>query len=435
MDGVWSNWAGDQRCAPAAVEHPGSEAEVLECIGRAVDSGRRVRVAGSGHSFTDAACTDGHMLRLDRLARVLDTDPDTRLARVEPGITLARLGAELAERGLALENQGDIDAQALAGAVSTATHGTGARFPNLSAQVVAMRLATADGTVVSLAPDADQEAFLAARVGIGALGVITELTLRCVPLFTLARTDEPRPLAETLARLDELVEENDHFELFTFPYTGIAIARASERSDRAPEPADPRRGWLRETVLENRVLDLSCRAGRLAPALVPRINRALMRLVRRAEKIDLSHRVYATRRVVRFTEMEYAIPRAAAAVCVERVIDLIERRQLPVGFPVEVRFVAPDEAYLSPAHGRETCYVAVHMYRGVEFEGLFRGVEAIARDYGGRPHWGKRHYQSAATLRPLYREWDRFQAVRARLDPIGLFGNDYTDRVLGRAPA
>ncbi len=430
MDGLWSNWAGDQRCAPAVVEHPASEAEVVDCIGRAVESGRRVRAAGSGHSFSDAACTDGHMLSLERMARVIDADPATGLVRVEPGITLARLGAELAELGLALENQGDIDAQALAGAVSTATHGTGARFPNLSAQVVAIRLATAEGAVVALSEVSDQEAFLAARVGVGALGVITELTLRCVPAFTLSRIDEPRPLGDTLARLDELVDANDHFELFTFPYTGIAIARASERGGRAPEPADPRLTWLRETVLENRVLDLSCRAGRLAPALVPRINRGLMRLVRRAEKIDLSHRVYATRRTVRFTEMEYAIPRAAAAVCVERVMDLVERRRLPVGFPVEVRFVAPDDAYLSPAHARETCYVAVHMYRGVEFESFFRGVEAIARDYGGRPHWGKRHYQSAPTLRPLYPEWDRFQAVRARLDPTGLFGNDYTDRVL-----
>ncbi len=427
---MWRNWAGDQRCAPAVVEDPASEAEIVECVERARDTGRRIRVAGSGHSFTDIACTDGHMLRLGRMDRVLDADPARGLVRVQPGITLARLGEELATRGLAMENQGDIDAQALAGAISTGTHGTGAGFPNLSAQVVGLRLVTGDGFVADVSEERDREAYLAARVGVGSLGVISELTLRCLPIFTLRRVDEPRPLEETLAGLDELVDSNDHFELFAFPYAGTAVTRASERSDRAPEP-DSRATWLRETVLENGVLDLACRAGRAAPALVPAINRALMRAVGPAVKMDRSHRVYATRRAVRFTEMEYALPRAAVAVCVERIMDMIERRRLPVGFPIEVRFVAADDAFLSPAHARETAYVAVHMFRGTEFESYFRGVEAIARDYGGRPHWGKRHYQSAATLRELYPEWDSFQEQRAGLDPTGLFGNDYTDRVLG----
>jgi L-gulono-1,4-lactone dehydrogenase len=430
MPFVWRNWAGDQRCAPSVVDDPGSEEEVAEAVARARDTGRRLRSVGSGHSFTDIACTDGHMLRLGRMDRVLDAHPADGLVRVQPGITLARLGEQLAERGLAMENQGDIDAQGVAGAVSTGTHGTGAAFPNLSAQVAALRLVTADGSVVELSPESDREAYLAARVGLGALGVISELTLRCLPQFTLRRVDDPRPLRDTLTRLDELVDAADHFELFAFPYTGVAMTRTTERSDRAPEP-DSRATWLRETVLENRVLGLASRAGRVAPTLVPAINRALMRLAGPAVKVDRSHRVYATRREVRFTEMEYALPRAAAATCVERIMDLVERRRLPVGFPIEVRFVAADDAYLSPAHARETAYVAVHMYRGTEFESYFRGVEAIVRVYGGRPHWGKRHYQSAETLRELYPEWDRFQAVRARFDPAGLFGNDYTDRVLG----
>jgi L-gulono-1,4-lactone dehydrogenase len=431
---VWRNWAGDQRCAPAVVEDPASEEEVAAAVARARDTGRRLRAVGSGHSFTDIACTDGHMVRLGRMDRVLGADRAGGLVRVQPGITLARLGEQLAEQGLDMENQGDIDAQALAGAVSTGTHGTGAAFPNLSAQVVALRLITADGSVVELSRESEPEAYLAARVGLGALGVISELSLRCLPQFTLRRVDDPRPLQETLAHLDELVDAADHFELFAFPYTGVAMTRTTERSDRAPEP-DSRATWLRETVLENRVLDLACRAGRAAPSLVPTVNRALMRLAGPAVKVERSHRVYATRRDVRFTEMEYALPRAAAAVCIERIMDLIERRGLPVGFPIEVRFVAADDAHLSPAHARETAYVAVHMYQGTEFEGYFRGVEAIAREYGGRPHWGKRHYRSADELRDLYPEWDRFQAVRARLDPTGLFGNDYTDRVLGPVPA
>ena len=426
------NWTGDERCAPVAVEEPASEGEVVACVERARDTGRRIRAVGSAHSFNDIACTDGHLLRLGRMARVLDADRSTGLVRVEPGITLRALGRELADRGLALENQGDIDAQSLAGAVATGTHGTGARFRNLSAQVVALRLVTADGSVVELSDDIEPEAFLAARVGLGALGVVSELTLRCLPAYTLHRVDEPRPLGETLERLDELVDGNDHFEFWAFPYTEVALTRTIERSDREPKPVDPRAAWLQETVLENRVLDLCCRAGRRAPSLVPALNRGISRAFSRSVRTDLSHRVYATRREVRFTEMEYAVPRAAAAVCVRRVMELVERRRLPVGFPIEVRFVAADDAYLSPAHGRETAYIAVHMYQGVEYESYFRAVEAVMREYGGRPHWGKRHYRSAGELRDLYPEWGRFQAVRARLDPTGLFGNDYTDRVLGR---
>lgn len=431
MGRLWRNWAGDQRCAPAIVEEPAGEPELIDCVRRAAEAGGSVRVVGSGHSFTDIACTDGHMLRLRRMSRVLDADPATGLVQVQPGITLHQLGKELAARGLALENQGDIDAQTLAGAISTATHGTGASFRNLSAQVAGVRLVAADGSVVDVSEDSDRELLRAARVGLGALGVIASITLRCLPIFTLHRVDRPRPLDETLAGLDALVEGNDHFEFFVFPYSRTAITRATERSDRSPERVNSRRRYIEETVLENRLLELCCRVGRRVPALVPPINRGISRLVGESELIERSHRVYATRRDVRFTEMEYAIPRAAGPVAVERVLEMVERRRLPVGFPLEVRFVAADDSHLSPSHGRDTCYVAVHMFRGMEFESYFRGVEAIMRDYGGRPHWGKRHYQSAAGLSELYPEWERFQSVRRRLDPGGLFRNDYIDRVLG----
>jgi FAD-linked oxidoreductase len=426
---VWTNWAGDQHCAPHRIEEPASEAELAEAVGRAAVEGLPLRVAGSGHSFTDIVCTDGVLLRLRRMKRVLEADPESGLVRVEGGITLAELGPELARRGLALENLGDVDFQGVAGAVSTGTHGTGIRFRNVSSQVAEMRLVTAEGKTVDLSDDSHPEALQAARVGLGSLGVIASLTLRCVPLYTLQRVDEPRPLEETLGRLDDLVDGSDHFELFTFPYTDVALTRTTRRVDR---PAEPRSRRVRfQEVVENRVLELACRSGRAAPSQVPRINRTLMGLADRSEKTDLSYLVYANRRDVRFTEMEYAIPRAAAAVAVERVMGMVERRRLPITFPIELRFVAPDDAFLSTAHGRETAYVAVHTYRGNEFESYFRAVEAIMNDYGGRPHWGKRHYQTAATLHPRYPDWDRFQAVRERLDPGGLFRNDYTDRVLG----
>jgi L-gulono-1,4-lactone dehydrogenase len=419
---IWQNWARDQRCAPQRIERPSSEQELAAVVAGA----RRVKVAGSGHSFTDIACTDGVMVDLSGMKRVLAVDGSE--VAVEGGITLRELGPALAGRGLALENQGDVDAQTIAGAISTATHGTGGRFANISSQVTGVRLVTATGEVVELR---EGDELLAARVSLGALGAISAVTLRCVPAFTIHRIDEPRPLDDELSRLDELVDSNDHFELFVFPYTRTALTLTSQRTDREPRPSGRARVLLRDVLLENAALEAACRAGRRFPAAIPRINRTLVRAMSPAEHLDRSHRVYANRRSVRFTEMEYAIPRERTAEALERVLDLIERRRLRVGFPIEVRVVAPDDALLSTAQGRATGYIAVHQYRGMEFESYFRGVETVMDEYGGRPHWGKRHYQSAATLRPRYPGWDRFLAVRERLDPERRFENDYLRRVLG----
>jgi L-gulono-1,4-lactone dehydrogenase len=418
----WTNWAGEQVCAPERIARPASEEELVQVVA----SAERVRVAGTGHSFTDIACTDGVLVDLSRMDRVLAQEGG--LVTVQAGITLHQLGAELAARGLALENQGDIDRQTLAGALATATHGTGARFRNLSSRVEAVRLVTAAGEVVDLDEGDD---LLAARVSLGSLGAIASVTLRCVPRFTLRRVDEPRSLDETLARFDELADANDHFEFFAFPYTDVALVRLSERGDFEPRPPGELERLLQDVLLENVVPGVLFRAGRLVPALIPPLNRGIARVVGRSTRTDLSHRVYASRRDVKFTEMEYAVPREHGVEAARRVLELIERRRLRVGFPIEVRVVTGDDALLSTAHGRDTVYVAVHQYRRMEFETYFRAVERIMDDYGGRPHWGKRHYQVAATLRPRYPGWDRFQVVRARLDPEGKFANDYGERVLG----
>ena len=211
----WTNWARDQRCAPERIERPAGEAELAAVVAGA----SRVKVAGAGHSFTDIACTDGVMVDIRGMNRLLALDgPEVT---VEAGITIRELGPLLAERGLALENQGDVDPQTVAGAISTATHGTGVRFGNVSSQVVRLRLVTAAGEVVDLR---EGDELLAGRVSLGALGAISSVTLRCVPAFRIRRVDEPRPLDEVLAGLDVLVDSNDHFELFVFPYTRTSRA-------------------------------------------------------------------------------------------------------------------------------------------------------------------------------------------------------------------
>ncbi|CAM4224217.1 L-gulono-1,4-lactone dehydrogenase [Mycobacterium basiliense] len=427
MSTVWRNWAGEQYCAPSEIVRPTSEDQLAEVVAKAAQRGERVRAVGTGHSFTDCACTDGVMIDMTGMQRILEVDSAAGLATVEGGAKLHPLFAQLAENGLALENQGDIDKQSITGATATATHGTGARFANVSAQIVSLRLVTASGDVLTLSEGDD---YLAARVSIGALGVISQLTLKVVPLFTLHRDDELRPLAGTLDRLDEHVDSNDHFEFFVFPYAETALTRTTRRSDEEPRPTP---AWKRRIGdhVENAGLSLICRTGRQFPSAAPRLNRLLTSLMSPSSVQDHGWKVYASARNVKFTEMEYAIPREHARTAVQRVIDLVRRRKLPIMYPLEVRFSAPDDAFLSTAHGRDTCYIAVHQFTGMEYETYFRAVEEIMDEFGGRPHWGKRHYQTAATLRDRYPDWDRFAAVRDRLDPNRAFLNNYTRRVLG----
>jgi FAD-linked oxidoreductase len=418
----WTNWACQQRCAPERIARPHSEDELV----RAVEGAARIKVAGSGHSFTDIACTDGLMVDLSGMNRVLGVEGND--VTVEAGITLRDLGEELRSRGLAMENQGDVDPQTLAGAIATATHGTGGRFGNLSSQVVAVRVVDGSGAVRELR---DGDELRAARVSLGALGALSAVTLRCVPAFTIHRIDEPRSLDQFLPRLDEHVDAHDHWEAFVMPHTRRALTLSSTRTDRRPEPPGRLGAFIHDVVLENAALGLACRVGRRFPRLIPRLNSAIASLMGRSEHLDASNRVYANIRLVRFTEMEYGIPREHAAEALERVLALIERRRLPIGLPIELRVVAPDDALLSTAYGRPTAYIAVHQYLGMGYEAYFRGVEAIMEDYGGRPHWGKCHYQTAATLAPRYPEWERFAEIRQRFDPEGRYENDYTRRVLG----
>jgi FAD-linked oxidoreductase len=427
----WCNWAGDEHCRPAAIVHPCSIAEIAAAVKRAADEGQRVRVAGAGHSFSDIACTDGLLIVLDRMQGVLDVDRESGLVRVQAGITIAQLNAQLAVHGLALENLGDIDVQSVAGAISTATHGTGARLRNIPSQVAELRLVLADGSTLVCSLEHDPDAFRAACVGLGALGVLAELTLRCVPAFTLCGIDAPAPLAQTLDRFEELALANEHFEFYVFPHCDTALTRTNNRTEQPPEPRGKVGEYASDVLLTNRTFDLLCRIGRRLPSRIPEINRIVTRLAGSSKRIDRSDRIFASPRLVRFTEMEYALPREHTIEALRRVLETIERRGFAVPFPIEVRTVASDDALLSTAYGRESGYVAVHMYRGLQWRPYFEAVEQIMNSLDGRPHWGKRHFHTAATLRPRYPEWDRFQAVRARLDPNGLLGNAWTDRVLG----
>jgi FAD-linked oxidoreductase len=428
---VWTNWAGTASCRPAETEFPRSEEEIVSALKRAAQSGERVKVAGAGHSFTDIACTGGRMLRLDGYDQVLEVDVERRLVTVEAGISIFKLADELARHGLAFANLGDIGYQAIAGAISTATHGTGALLGNLATQVAGLRLVLADGSTLDLSPDSDAETFKAAQVSLGALGVISTVTLQCVPAFTLHAVEAPGRLEEVLEGFDQLVGSNEYFEFYWFPHTDRCITKTNNRTDAPAKPKGRLRAWAEDIFIANTIFGMVARLGRSRPSMIPRLAKTVGAAIGRSEYTDRSDHVFTSPRLVRFAEMEYAIPRSDAPAAVREVRRVIEERGFRISFPLECRVVAPDDIFLSPSHGRETTYIAVHVFQGMEHEPYFRAVEEVMRSFGGRPHWGKIHFQTHQTLRELYPAWGRFAAVRSRLDPHGRFANAYVDRVLG----
>lgn len=433
MTATWTNWAGTATATPGALARPESTDDVSRAVLWAGDRGMRVKAVGSGHSFTPIAVTDGLLLGLDRLAGIVAHDAVSGRVTVRAGTRLHDLNRELASRGLAMENLGDIDRQTISGALATGTHGTGARFRGLAASVLGMRIVLADGSVVDCDAERDPTLFEAARVGLGALGIVTELTLQCVPAFLLHAREEPGSLTETLARLDEIVAGTDHVEFYWFPHTDRVLLKRNRRlSLEAGEDPLPRwRAWLDDDFLSNSVFEMVNRVSAARPAWVPRINAMSSRVLSSREFTMPSFEVFASERRVRFREMEYAIPRDAVIDTLLSLRDYVDTSGVLIPFPVEVRFAAADEIWLSTATGRESAYIAVHQYHRMDHSSYFDGFEAIARNVDGRPHWGKMHGRSYEDLLPTYPRLADAVAVRDRVDPERRFGNDYLDRVLG----
>jgi len=425
---MWQNWARNQSMTPAAVEHPASVDEVSRVVKEAAAAGRHVKAIGSGHSFTGIGLTDGVLVQLDRLDRLVSADAATGRVVVQGGLPLHRLNALLTERGLSLTNMGDVDAQTVTGAISTGTHGTGRDSGALATQLLALELVLADGSVLTCSQEENPDVFAAARVSLGALGIVTSVTLQAEPTFLLRADERPMPMADVLDGFDEHVAGNEHFEFYWFPGTRTALTKRNNRATVAA-PLGRVRALVEDELLANGLFGATCWAARHAPRAVPALNRLASRTMAPRTYTDTAPRVFTSPRRVRFVEMEYALPR-------ERVVDVLRALQrLPeargVSFPVEVRVAPADDVPLSTAYGRTSAYVAVHVYRGDPYETYFAAVEALMVEADGRPHWGKLHTLGAAQLRELYPRFDEYVALRNRLDPERRFTNPYLERVLG----
>lgn len=388
MSQTWTNWSGAIACTAAAIERPRSEEEIAAVLRRAARDGLCVRPLGSGHSSSALCATDGILLSLADHAGVESVDAPSGRVTVRAGSVLHDLGKELLARGLALANLGDIDRQALAGALATGTHGTGRALGNLASRVVGMRIVTANGEVLALS-EADPE-LAGARVSLGALGVVSSVTLAALPAFRLHEHTRRIGLAEVLATFDAASRLHRHYECFYFPRHDFAEAKSLDPTVEEPAAVAGREG----------------------------------------ERIGWSSEILPSVRELRFHEMEYSVPAEAGVACFAALAARLRERHPDVAWPLEIRTVAGDDAWLSPAHGRDTCAISVHQDGRKPFEPVFADLEPIFWEHGGRPHWGKWHRCDAARLAPLFPRWEAFRELRARLDPAGLLLNAHLRSLL-----
>lgn len=424
----FSNWAGNLRFTPGQLARPRSEEELCALVAQAAREGRTVRPVGAAHSWPPLVETTEVLVSLDHLQGLVAVHGME--ATVWAGTRLKALGELLHAKGLAMENLGDIDVQAIAGAVSTGTHGTGSRFRSIANQVSALRMVLADGSIVTCSATQRPDLFDAARVSLGALGIITQLTLRCVPAYRLKFTGGKEPLQRVLANLERYDRDTRNFEFYCFPYSDTVQTKFIHATDEAPRGSKVLR-YLNDVVLENTIFGAFCGLARHVPASIPAVSRLTAAAAGTGTKVDHSHRIFATVRAVRFHEMEYNIPRTHFPEAITAILGLIRRERIRVNFPIECRFVQADPLWLSPAYQRDSAYIAVHMYRGMPYQDYFRRVEELLLDLGGRPHWGKLHTLTAAQLQPRYPRWDDFQALRRQVDPGGVFLNGYLKAVMG----
>ncbi|MEU1463138.1 D-arabinono-1,4-lactone oxidase [Streptomyces sp. NPDC005727] len=428
---TWRNWGGNVSARPARQVAPASVEELAAEVRRAAEDGLKVKAVGTGHSFTSIAATDGVLIRPQLLTGIRGIDREAMTVTVEAGTPLKRLNAALAREGLSLTNMGDIMEQTVSGATSTGTHGTGRESASIAAQIKGLELVTADGSVLTCSDKENREVFAAARIGLGALGVVTAITFAVEPLFLLTAREEPMPFDRVIAEFDQLWAENEHFEFYWFPHTGNTNTKRNNRSAGPEQPVGRLAGWFEDEFLSNGVFQVAQWVGRAAPATVPAIARISSRALSARTYTDIPYEVFTSPRRVRFVEMEYAVPRAALADTLRELKSMVDRSGLRVSFPVEVRTAPADDITLSTASGRDSAYIAVHMFRGTPYQAYFTAAERIFTAHEGRPHWGKVHTRDAAYLSGVYPRFAEFTALRDRLDPERLFQNDYLRRILG----
>ncbi len=419
---AWQNWSGSATCAAQALATPGDEAELVTLLR---GSAGHLRCVGAGHSFTALVPTEGSIVSLDRMSGLIGHDKVALTATLQAGTRLAQLSRQLDAVGLALPNLPDIDAQSFAGAISTATHGTGRQLQAVHAGVTALRLITPSGEVLECSQSQRPDLLAAAQVSLGSLGVITQATVRVVPAFQLRRNVWLKPVEQLLEMAPQLARQHRHFEFYYLPFTGYAAAITHDpvAGAQVNHPPAGDEDMLRDL---RRLRDW---AGRY-PDLRRWVAKKMIDPDMREQATDRSYKLLTSPRPTRFNESECHVASELGIACVRQVIAALEKRN-DVFFPMEFRFVKGDDAWLSPFYQRDSCSIAVHAAHGEPYDYLVSEIAPVFRKYGGRPHWGKLHGHSARDLAALYPRWHDFLALRQQLDPRGRMLNAHLAKLFG----
>ena len=433
----WQNWAGLESAEPRSVATPASVEDVVEAVAAARSDGSTVKMVGSGHSFTAISAPRDAMLRPQGLSGIIGVDRDAMTVTAYAGTQLKVLNAELERLGLSLHNMGDIAEQTLAGAVSTGTHGTGGIAAGLAAQLAGLQLVTGTGEVVDATREQNPDVFETARVGLGALGILTTVTFAVEPLFLLEAVEQPMSWDEALGSFDDMVAESHHCDMYWFPHTDRLLTKRNTRlagDVSEAEPVSRVRGWVDDELLSNTVFGVLTAGANRVPGVIPRMNQVSARVLSPRTYSDVAHKVFTSPRRVVFREMEYAVPREAGLDALREARRVIDASDWRISFPVEIRVAPADDIPLSTAYGRDSFYLAFHTHHRSDWRthaAYTEAMERIMREHDGRPHWGKLHSRTAADLAPAYPRFADFLALRDRLDPERVFANAYLERVLG----
>ena len=431
---TWTNWSGIESAQPQRVEEPADTAAIVAAVERARAEGTTVKMIGTGHSFTAISAPEHTLLRPTRLGGILSVDREALTVTALAGTRLQDLNEGLEALGLSLHNMGDIAEQTLAGATSTGTHGTGGVASSLSAQICGLTLVTGTGEVVTATETENPELLEFARLGLGALGILTTITFRVEPLFVLEANETPMGWDEYIAGFDEHIANHHHVDTYWFPHTDRMLVKTNDRLDSGIDEVEPLsrwRAWWDDEFLSNSLFGALNHVTNRVPAIIPRFNQVSSRLLSARTYSDVAHKVFVSPRTVVFREMEYAVPLEAGLTALAEARAALDASDIKITFPVEIRVTPADGIPMSTSGDRRSMYLAFHTHRDADHLEYFALIEPIMRAHDGRPHWGKVHTRTAADLAPTYARFEEFLALRDLLDPDRVFANPYLRRVLG----
>ena len=415
---VWRNWSGSQFSAARIVQP--SQISELQSL---VKTHAHICAVGAGHSFSPLAKTDEVLLNLDLLKGIVAFDQEKTQCTVRAGTRLYDLGKDLTPINQALINQGDIDQQSLAGAISTGTHGTGIDLPCISAFVEGFELLTADGELLQCHREQNAEIFQAGRVALGSLGILTQITLQNRPRYKLKEQIRLCPLQEVFAHIEQWKHQHRHIECFVFSHAEKLMLKTLDETD---EELQPRK---ESYPSEDMLLTICSELIKNVPSLNPYVQKLLGTFVKPTMAVDWSSKIFPTVRNTKFNEMEYQIPVDDGLDCLEEVLAALRQHKVATFFPLEFRFVKGDDIWISPFYQQDSISISVHQYHKQDPRLIFDIVEPIFQKYKGRPHWGKMHSMTTMQLRSLYPKWDDFLRLRQQLDPERKFLNPYLEQL------